>query len=125
MTYRIVVTPLARDMLVAIADRRVKQLIAKRIDGLTNEPNQQGKSLVGPLKGYRSIRAAGQRYRIIYQVNMGQALVFVLTVGIRKEGAKQDIYTLAQKLFRSGLLESPKLRQPRKKPRKSRGTGGT
>ncbi|HET6756889.1 MAG TPA: type II toxin-antitoxin system RelE/ParE family toxin [Burkholderiales bacterium] len=107
MSYRIVVTPLARDMLAAISDRRVKQTIAKRIDALADEPEQQGKPLVGPLKGYRCVRAAGQRYRIIYEVRMSEAMVVVLTVGIRKEGSKQDIYSLAQKLFRSGLLQAP------------------
>ena len=114
MSYRIVVTPLAKEMLASIPDRRIKQAVAKRIDDLANEPEQQGKPLVGPLKGYRSLRAAGQRHRIIYEVRKTEATAVVLTVGIRKEGAKQDVYSLAQKLFRSGLLQAP-VRTKRKK----------
>jgi mRNA interferase RelE/StbE len=115
VTYRIVVTPLARDMLAAISDRRIKQSIVKQIDALTNEPEQQGKPLVGPLRGYRSARAAGQHYRIIYEERKGEAMVVVLTAGVRKERSKQDIYSLAQRLFRSGLLQTPARRKTKRR----------
>jgi len=36
-------------MLKAIADRRVREKIMQRIDGLAEEPLQQGKPLLGPL----------------------------------------------------------------------------
>lgn len=78
--------------------------IRDRIDGLSSEPEQQGKPLFGELSGYRSLRAAGQRYRIIYRVEREKILVLVVATGIRKEGDKKDIYALARKLLRLKLL---------------------
>mgnify|MGYP001566516469 CR=1 FL=1 len=103
MTWRIVLAAQAGIMLEAIADRRVREKIRDRIDGLSEEPAQQGKPLTGDLAGYRSLRAVGQRYRIIYQVKNDKVLVVAL--GIRKEGSKRDVYALAQKLIRLGLIE--------------------
>jgi mRNA interferase RelE/StbE len=91
-------------MLEAIQDRRVRDKIRDRIDGLAEEPEKQGKPLTGELTGYRSLRAVGQRYRIIYQIEEGKVLVLVMALGIRKEGSGKDIYMLAQKLLRLRLL---------------------
>ena len=57
--------------------------------------------------GYRSVRAVGQRYRIIYQVESAQVRVIIIAAGIRRGGDRQDIYTLAQRLVRLGLVEPP------------------
>ena len=78
--------------------------IRDRIDGLAEEPEKQGKPLTGELTGYRSLRAVGQRYRIIYRIEEGKVLVLVMALGIRKEGSGKDIYMLAQKLLRLRLL---------------------
>jgi mRNA interferase RelE/StbE len=102
--YKIIISPSALSMLKAIPDARVRGKIRDRIDGLRSEPEKQGKPLTGDLMGYRSLRAAGQRYRIIYQVEKGKVVVFVVALGIRKEGGKADIYLLARKLLRLGLL---------------------
>ena len=91
-------------MLEAIQDRRVRDKIRDRIDGLAEEPEQQGKPLTGELTGYRSLRAVGQRYRIIYRIEEGKVLILVMALGIRKEGSGKDIYVLAQKLLRLRLL---------------------
>jgi mRNA interferase RelE/StbE len=91
-------------MLEAIQDRRVRDKIRDRIDGLAEEPEKQGKPLTGELTGYRSLRAVGQRYRIIYRIEEGKVLVLVMALGIRKEGSGKDIYALAQKLLRLRLL---------------------
>jgi mRNA interferase RelE/StbE len=99
--------PVAMELLRAIPDRRAQKTIATRIDHLAKEPEKQGKPLLGELAGYRSLRAVGQRYRIIYRVDRDQILVIVVAIGIRKEGDRQDIYALAQKLLRSGLLGTP------------------
>lgn len=99
--------PAAMELLRAIPDSRVQKTIAASIDRLTKQPEKQGKPLLGELSGYRSLHAVGQRYRIIYRVDRGQILVIVGAVGIRNEGDRRDIYTLAQKLLRSGLLDSP------------------
>ena len=89
----------------AITDRRTRDAIRRVIDRLGHEPDKQGKSLVGGLAGYRSIRAAGQRYRVVYRVEASEVTVYVVAMGIRKEGSKIDVYTLALKLFRLGLLK--------------------
>jgi len=102
--YRIVLTPAARDMLADITDRRIQENLRERIDGLAHQPGFQGKLLVGYLAGYRSVRAARQRYRILYRIEHQEEMVVVAAVGIRKAGDKSDIYALAQRLFRLKLL---------------------
>ena len=91
-------------MLEAIQDRRIRDKIRDRIDGLAQEPEKQGKPLTGELTGYRSLRAVGQRYRVIYRIEEGKVLVLLMALGIRKEGSGKDIYVLAQKLLRLRLL---------------------
>lgn len=105
MTWRIVLTPTAMRMLSEISDRRVRTKIAEVIDRLAEDPEKQGKPLLGELAGLRTIRAAGQRYRIIYAIKDLEIVVVVIAVGIRREGAKSDVYALAKKLFRLKLLD--------------------
>ncbi len=64
----------------------------------------RGKPLDEDLAGYRSIRAVGQRYRIIYRVERSIVTVVVVAAGIRKAGSREDIYRVAEKLIRLGLL---------------------
>lgn len=87
-------------MLKAVQDRRIQEKLRDSIDRLIEEPEKQGKALTGELIRYRSLRAVGQRYRILYHVHAGTSTVEILAVGIRKEGSKQDIYTLAKRLLR-------------------------
>jgi len=62
--------------------------------------------LTGELRELRSLRAADQRNRIIYRVEeREQIVVLVVAVGLRKEGSKKDIYSLARKLLRQRLLD--------------------
>ncbi|MGD9663413.1 MAG: type II toxin-antitoxin system RelE/ParE family toxin [Porticoccaceae bacterium] len=105
MTWRIVITPTAFKMLSNISDRRVRDKIVAVIDRLAEEPDKQGKALVGELSGLRSIRAVGQRYRVIYRLIDQQVEVTVLAVGIRRDGSRDDIYQLAKKLIRLRLLQ--------------------
>jgi mRNA interferase RelE/StbE len=97
--YRIQLTPLALEMLAEIKDRRQRQSLSTRIDKLKSDPEKQGKPLVDKLKNYRSVRAVGQRYRIIYKVERDLVLVLVVGVGMRREGAQQDIYTIMERLL--------------------------
>jgi mRNA interferase RelE/StbE len=97
--YEIELTPLALEMLTDVKDKRQQQALGKRIDKLKTDPEKQGKPLVDKLKGYRSLRAVGQRYRIIYKVELDKVVVLVVGVGLRKEGDKQDIYALIEKLL--------------------------
>ena len=90
-----------------IADRRVQVKLQEAIDGLAEEPEKQGKALIGELSGYRSLRVIGQRYRIIYRVDTNNALVLIVALGIRKAGNKKDVYALARKLLHLRLVGSP------------------
>jgi mRNA interferase RelE/StbE len=105
MIYRIVIQPTAFKLLQEITDRRIRQKISDRIDKLTESPELQGKPLLGELDGFYSVRAVGQRYRILYTIEQNQVTVTVVALGIRKDGSKQDVYTLAKKLLRLGLIE--------------------
>lgn len=106
VTWQIALTPTARTMLLSIQDKRVRQKIIGRIEGLSRDPDKQGKALTSELSEFRSLRAVGQRYRIIYRLNGDQIIVTVVSVGIRKEGDKADVYKLTQKLLKLGLLKT-------------------
>lgn len=94
-------------MLQAMRNQDIRDAISKRIDRLVTDPEKQGKALSGSLREFRSVRVYHERYRVLYRVDRGEVIATVVAVGIRKEGDRQDIYALAQKLLRSGLLGSP------------------
>ena len=102
--FKIEWAPTAVRALAGIADKRVQRKIYERAAALVTEPESQGKALVGPLVGYRSVRAVGHRYRIVYRVERGRVIVIILAVGLRKDGDRADIYALAKKLVRLGLM---------------------
>jgi len=104
MAYQIEITLTALRALEAIVDRRTRSAIVGRIDSLAKEPEKQGKRLRGRLAGFMSTRAAGQRYRVVYRVEVVRKLVLVYLVGIRKEGSHRDVYALAESLVRRGLI---------------------
>ena len=97
MSWKIVLTPTAQRMLAAVRDRRIERL--------AEDPDKQGKPLVGELVGYRSLRAVGQRFRILYRLEKRQVVVLVVALGRREEGGKKDVYALAKKLIRLRLLD--------------------
>ena len=104
MKWKIVLTASAQAALEAVRDRRIREKISDKIDGLAEEPDQQGKPLMGELSGYRSLRAVGQRHRIIYRIENDRVLVVIVALGLRKEGSRRDVYALARKLLRLRLL---------------------
>lgn len=101
--WKIEITATAEASLKAVKDARVQQKLVETIDSLSIEPDRKGKSLMGELLGFRSIRAVGQRYHIVYQVNNAVVTVAVVHLGMREEGDKKDVYVLAKRLL--GLLE--------------------
>ncbi len=105
MKWQIIILPVAEKLLAEISDRRVRESIARRIDRLEYEPDKQGKPMRDELIGFRSIRAVGQRYRIIYKVDGETVTVLVVALGIRKEGDKKEVYELVKRLMRLGLLD--------------------
>jgi mRNA interferase RelE/StbE len=104
LIYRVDILPPAQKMVLSIGDRRIQEKIIERMTALAIDPELQGKPLGDDLAGYRSVRALGQRYRIIYRVERSIVTVVVVAAGIRKEGSREDIYRVAEKLIRLGLL---------------------
>lgn len=105
MTFTVRLTLEARRLLLDVSDRRERALLVKRIDALAHEPEKQGKPLLGELAGLRSVRAAGQRYRIVYRVEREVVEVLVIALGRRRAGTRADVYELARKLIRLGIAE--------------------
>ena len=97
-------TETALKLVETISDQRIRRLISQRADQLSSSPEQQGKALMGELAGFRSVRAVGQRYRMVYRVERREVTVLVVAVGRRRSGDKHDVYELARKLLRQRLL---------------------
>ena len=116
--YAVVWTLAASGLLGEITDRRVRQLIFDTSKRLEDEPAKQGAPLTRELAGFRDLRAVGQRYRVLYRVEEVRRVVQVVAVGLRREGARDDIYELARRLLRSGLIEPARgvSRRKSKKP---------
>jgi mRNA interferase RelE/StbE len=106
-------TETALGLLEALGDRRIQQQLFDTSKRLETDPEKQGKPLREELLGFRSLRVVGQRYRIIYSIDTVAGTVYVVAAGIRREGARDDIYLLAQRLVRLGLAPSSR---PRKLP---------
>lgn len=104
--YQVSLSTQAMQLFAQIKDRREQQLILTRIEKLKHDPDKQGKALSEQLIGYRSIRAVGQRYRIIYRIEQDQVLVVVVGIGRRKEGDKRDVYALTQRLLADLIQDS-------------------
>jgi mRNA interferase RelE/StbE len=97
MEYQIELLPLALQLLAEVKDQREQESLRQRIEKLKSDPEKQGKPLVDKLQGYRSVRAVGQRYRIVYKVDRDKVIVVVVGVGRRKEGDKSDIYAVMER----------------------------
>jgi len=97
--YEIEVAPTGYRSLKTVKDKKLRREIARTIDGLDRAPEDQGKALLGPLEGMRSVHAARDRFRILYKVDTRSKLVSVLLIGERAPGREADIYALAQKLL--------------------------
>ncbi|MGL5941508.1 MAG: type II toxin-antitoxin system RelE family toxin [Waterburya sp.] len=97
--YKVILTKQAQQLFKKIKDRKEQKILLTKLEKLKHNPNIQGKALVKELSGYRSIRAVGQRYRIVYQVLEEKVLVIVIGIGRRKEGDKNDIYSVTKKIL--------------------------
>jgi mRNA interferase RelE/StbE len=62
----------------------LEQDLTQRVDQLARSPEQQSKQLIGELAGFRSVRAVGQRYRIVYRVERHEIIVLIVAVGRRR-----------------------------------------
>ena len=88
-------------MIRGVRDRRIQRQILDKVEGLASDPEDQGVALLDEFAGRRRVPAAG-RYRIIYTVRRLIRVVLVIAVGIRREGARDDIYRLLARLVRRG-----------------------
>jgi mRNA interferase RelE/StbE len=100
---RVEIAPTGVASLKAIRVRKTLREIGKAIEGLSTRPEAQGKPLQPPLETLRSLRAARDRYRILYRVRRN--VVQIVLVGERLPGRKEDVYLLAQKLLSALLKE--------------------
>ena len=105
MVYAVRITKTAAQMVRDISDKRIQRLLIERAERLSDEPDKQGSPLTSSLSGYRDCRAIGQRYRIIYRIENDEEVVIVSAIGIRRDGDRKDIYALARRLLRQGLLD--------------------
>lgn len=96
MEYEIEFIPLAIELLKKVKDQREQKALRQKIEKLKIEPEKQGKALTGQFQGYRSVRAVGQRYRIVYRVDSNRIIVVIVGVGMRREGERQDIYAILE-----------------------------
>ena len=95
MIFEVVFTGEVDRDLEAITDVRTRTAVIRKALDLDTEPDKQGKSLGDDLAAYRVVRAAGQRYRVVYQIASLDGVVTVVVLGIRKEGDKRDVYRVA------------------------------
>ena len=103
MIYKVQITDVCLSLIERIPDKKIQSKIIDRIDTLRSDPEKKGKILVQKLAGFRSMHAAG-RYRVVYRIDEDSNTVWVLAAGIRKEGDQKDIYKIAKKLLKLGLL---------------------
>ena len=113
-------TETALGMLEGIGDRRIQQLLFDTSKRLEAAPEKQGKPLREDLLGFRSLHVIGQRYRVISSIEPGARTVHIVAAGIRREGARDDIYQLAQKLVRLGLAPPSRRRKVDSAPKKKK-----
>ena len=109
--YEVLWTTTALGMLADVADRRIRQQLFDTSKRLEADPEKQGKPLRESLMGFRSLRVVGQRYRLVYSVLPDARVVHIVAAGLRREGSRDDVYALAQKMVRLGLTPSARPRR--------------
>ncbi len=103
MSYRISLTETAKAYLGSL-DAKTRAAIARKIEGLKESPEKQGKALTGDLSGYRSLPAAG-RFRVVYRIDAAEIMVIVIAAGMRKAGSRIDVYETLKKLVRAKVFD--------------------
>jgi mRNA interferase RelE/StbE len=82
--------------------KNIQEGFFEKIEILRQEP-LYGKPLWEDLKFLCSLRLG--RYRIVYYYVSEDGVVWIIAVGIRKEGSRSDIYAQVSRLLRSGKLD--------------------
>jgi mRNA-degrading endonuclease RelE of RelBE toxin-antitoxin system len=100
MICRVVLTEEAQQKLSGVRNPVIREQIIKRIEVLIDHP-EAGKSLRGILAPYRLLRIGRNRYRIIYRFIKDEALVIMITIGLRKEKDFGEVYKSLERLVKS------------------------
>jgi mRNA interferase RelE/StbE len=105
MTYIVRIAPSALEYLQTL-DPSTRKTIGNKIDDLRTDAEKRGKPLRSVLSAYRSVHGAG-RYRIIFEVRQQEVVVYVVHIGLRKDGDQDDAYALLKKYLKLGLIDTP------------------
>jgi len=104
MNCQVILTAEAQNNLTAIKNPVLREQIIKKVDILAEYP-ESGKPLCGILSGYRSLRAARNRYRIIYKFLRNEDKVVVIAIGIRKGDDFSDVYRSLERIIKRVKVE--------------------
>ena len=80
--YRLLIKASAAKELKAIPNKRDRQRIVKRIQGLETDPRPPGSQ---KLSGQERYRIRQGHYRIVYSIEKDELVVYVIKVGHRKD----------------------------------------
>lgn len=80
--YRLLIKASAAKELQAIPNKRDRQRIVKRIQGLEDDPKPPGSQKLSGREKYRIRQGA---YRIVYSVENDELVVYVVKIGHRKD----------------------------------------
>lgn len=80
--YRLLIKASAAKELQAIPNKRDRQRIVKRIQGLESDPRPTGSQKLSGREKYRIRQGA---YRIVYSVEKEELVVYVVKIGHRKD----------------------------------------
>lgn len=105
MSYRIALSPAAEAVLNGLLNGGLRTALERRIEGLRQEPAEQGLALVASLRGLYALRTQGGWCRIVYRVGSGQVDILALHMGPGSAAlTERDWPALARRLFRLRLL---------------------
>jgi len=96
MAYDIKFTLAGREIADDYVSKADGKQVKKKIRELRNAPGKRGKPLRKPLDGLRGI-ACGRKYRIVYEVDSEEKVVYIYGVGLRKEGDRDNVYNVVKK----------------------------
>ena len=92
--------------------KKTYEVLRDLICDLAFEPHKKGDPLRGPLLGLHSRHYS--RFRIVYQINRGEAVVLVVGTGFHESKSRDDIYKLLERALESGKLVIQKEPSPDK-----------
>lgn len=97
--YAVNFTREAATALEKVRDKKIRADIVAVAAELAHAPEAQGKALTGSLEGLRSVRAARERFRVLYRVAKDAVdVVYVVFLGPRRPGVATDVYAMAERV---------------------------